>query len=81
MSHCILMVHVCFTVDRVCNVENSLRLRNGQDQFEGRVEICTRFNARRLEWRAVCDDEWNTSEAMVVCRQLGLEYDSRPGDI
>jgi hypothetical protein len=45
---------------------DTLRLVGGTAPYEGRVEV---LNAGR--WGTVCDDEWTTNEASVVCRQLG----------
>ena len=43
-----------------------LRLAGGNSANEGRVEICM-----SNVWGTVCDDSWGSSDATVVCRQLG----------
>ena len=44
-----------------------MRLVDGLDRNAGRVEVCV------LEtWRTVCDRQWTSEDASVVCRQLGF---------
>ncbi len=43
----------------------------GNNATEGLVEICAGGR-----WGTVCDTDWNTSDAGIVCQQLGLETSS-----
>lgn len=53
----------------VCR-ERSVRLVDGTTSLEGRVEVCVNET-----WNTVCDNRWSTTDANVVCGQLG--YASR----
>ena len=47
-----------------CN-NSEIRLSGSSYDFEGRVEVCVNET-----WGTVCDDAWDSNDAMVVCRQL-----------
>ena len=46
-----------------------VQLVGGTNQYEGRVEVCI-----DSQWGTVCDDSWDTTDATVVCRQLGYAF-------
>ena len=43
-----------------------MRVVGGRDKTQGTVQICI-----ENVWGTVCDDSWGTSDANVVCGQLG----------
>ena len=45
-----------------------VQLVGGATSREGRVEIW--YNS---QWNTVCDDDWDISDANVVCQQLGFQ--------
>ena len=56
------------TVEDNCR-DGQLRLVNGSNPLEGRVEVC--FNRA---WGTLCDTGFSEEEAEVVCRQVGSQF-------
>ena len=55
------------TYDLTC-VNGDVRLVGGTSNADGRVEMCyNRF------WGPVCHSSWSTTDANVVCGQLGYQ--------
>lgn len=45
-----------------------IRLINGSNMREGRIEICVNET-----WGTVCDTTWTATDAGIACRQLGYQ--------
>lgn len=50
-----------------------VRLRDGLDPSNGRVEIC-----QYERWGAMCTNKWDRDDARVVCQQLGYNHEGCP---
>lgn len=52
---------------RLKKTDGAVKLVGGAGDYEGNVEIL-----HLGKWGAICDDEWDSREADVLCRQLGF---------
>ncbi|XP_018336928.1 lysyl oxidase homolog 2B [Agrilus planipennis] len=55
-------------IKRLRKEDGAIKLVGGRDEFEGNLEIL-----HRGRWGSICDDEWDSLEASVVCKQLGYD--------
>ena len=63
--------YLCIYYYKVPDVEysactnNDVRLTGGENEYQGRVEVCI-----NRVWGSVCDSGWADTGAYAVCRQL-----------
>ena len=62
--------------ERCAGADGSLRLVDGNEPKEGRVEVCAdddTSDPTPARWGVVCDDYWTNDDADVVCKALDYE--------
>ena len=66
---------VSCTGEEPCTLQGAIRLQGGT-ATQGRVEICN-----NNVWGTVCDDQWDSVDAAISCRQLGLPSTSMSNQV
>ena len=61
-----MQLYVIFQQSEVCD-NGEVRLVGGTSSLNGRVEIC--YNEA---WGTICDNQFDTMDSAVICRQLGF---------
>ena len=62
----VILLLLISTAPSMC-IDDTVQLVGSDRDDEGRVEVC-----QNGEWGTVCNNGWDTNDARVVCRQLGL---------
>ena len=62
-----LRFYTCCVCPDDCQ-DGEVRLQDGTDSSNGRVELC-----QNGIWGSVCSSQWDDTDASVVCRELGYD--------
>jgi len=60
-----MIINVCTHSSDICS-DGAVRITGGRNPNIGRVEVCLHST-----WGTVCDEDWDDTDAAVVCRQNG----------
>ena len=66
-----ILISIIIFVGDGCN-NGEVRLAGGPHPSEGRVEVC--YQGR---WGSICRTGWDSTEAAIVCGQLGYQSESK----
>ena len=77
ITNSVVSIYKSFSpITAVQNCPNeTLRLVDGPLESAGRVEICVHG-----VWGTVCGGDWDSTQAKVVCRQLGYNVNTGGGE-
>ena len=70
-NHSVIKQSIAYIIIIVNNTGLPVRLANGRNVKEGRIQIYW-----NNQWGTVCDDLWDDNDATVICKQLGYSRGS-----
>ena len=72
MVHLYLLLYITASTQGTCGEIGAVELIGDYISSVGRVAICD-----GSDWGAICRDDWDATDAAVVCRELGYRADGK----